>query len=384
MDTYDVLIIGGGPAGSSCAARLQRAGLQVLLLDKASFPRNKPCAGWITPQVVEELQIDPDEYSQGRVWQPIHGFRTGIIGGDEVHIPYSQPVSYGIRRCEFDTYLLHRSGTPCRLGEAVQAIQRQGKEWIINGRYRAPLLVGAGGHFCPVARHLGGRRDSAASVVLAREVEFAADANELIAGTVQAKTPELFFCPDLQGYGWCFRKGNYLNIGLGRLDSQGLPKHVEAFCEFLRERKKVGCEIPPRFRGHAYQLYERKPPLLFDDGVLLIGDAAGLAYPQSGEGIRPAVESGLIAAEVIGAAVGNYHRENLAPYQERILQRFGKPRSGDLAGWLPASWLHSLASRILATRWFAKHVVLNRWFLHQKQPPLANPAAEPIAAASDR
>ncbi len=179
MDTHDVLIIGGGPAGSTCAGRLNRAGFDVLLIDKAVFPRNKPCAGWITPQVVEELEIDPEEYSQGRVWQPISGFRTGVIGGDEVHIPYSRPVSYGIRRCEFDAYLLNRSGVSCELGEPIQDIQRNGEEWIINNRYRAPLLIGAGGHFCPVARFLGGRKDAAASVVLAREAEFAADAENL-------------------------------------------------------------------------------------------------------------------------------------------------------------------------------------------------------------
>ncbi len=374
MDAYDVLIIGGGPAGSTCAGRLKRAGWKALLLDKASFPRNKPCAGWITPQVVEELELDPGEYSQGRVWQPILGFRTGVIGGGEVEIPYSKPVSFGIRRCEFDAYLLRRAGVECRLGEAVQDLRREGKNWVVNGRYRTPLLIGAGGHFCPVARHLDGSRDAAASVVLAREVEFAAAAEDLRAGTVQAETPELFFCPDLKGYGWCFRKGDYLNIGLGRLDSHQLPKHVEEFCDFLRARNKVACEIPPKFSGHAYKLYERRQPLLFDEGVLLIGDAAGLAYPQSGEGIRPAVESGLIAAEVVQNAEGDYRRENLAGYQTQILERFGKPRSGDLAGWLPAAWLHWLASKTLATRWFAKHVVLNQWFLHQKHPPLPIPA----------
>src|SRR5262245_45804199 len=110
MDTCDVLIVGGGPAGSSCARELCRAGLDVVVLDKAVFPRDKVCAGWITPAVVAELEIDVDGYSKSHVFQPITGFRTSLLGADEVETSYGHPVSFGIRRCEFDNYLLKRSG----------------------------------------------------------------------------------------------------------------------------------------------------------------------------------------------------------------------------------------------------------------------------------
>jgi len=98
-------------------------------------------------------------------------------------------------------------------------------------------------------------------------------------------------------------QGDYLNIGLGREGHQGLAEQLEDFCDFLRERGR----IPATYRqipGHAYLLRGRSQRRLVDDGVLLIGDAAGLAYPQSGEGIRPAVESGLIAAAVIAQPAG--------------------------------------------------------------------------------
>ena len=84
----DVLIVGGGPAGSACARQLARAGLDVLIIDKQEFPRDKVCAGWITPAVVESLELDCAEYSNGRVMQPICGFRTGIIGGTPVETQY--------------------------------------------------------------------------------------------------------------------------------------------------------------------------------------------------------------------------------------------------------------------------------------------------------
>src|SRR5579872_2229587 len=76
MDTCDVLIVGGGPAGSSCAGKLRDSGLRVAILDRQTFPRDKVCGGWVTPAVLEELAIDPAEYAQGRVLQPIEGFRT--------------------------------------------------------------------------------------------------------------------------------------------------------------------------------------------------------------------------------------------------------------------------------------------------------------------
>lgn len=395
MERCDVLIVGGGPGGSSCARRLVQAGADVIVLDKQQFPRDKTCAGWVTPPVLEVLDFDPEDYRGGRhptgtaagtsdglrsacarIFQPITGFRTGVIGRGEVETHYDEPVSYGIRRCEFDHYLLERCGARLRLGEPFRSAEYAGGAWRINGQIEAKMLVGAGGHFCPVARRLGNRTDPAdrssagPSIVAAQEIEFEAPAGELSNVRVDPAVPELFFCEDLQGYGWCFRKGNWLNIGLGRVDRERVGQHVAAFCRFLRERGKVGCSIPEKFHGHAYQLYERVVPRLFDDGVLLVGDAAGLAYPQSGEGIRPAVESGLIAAEVVLQAGGDFARDRLAPYAERIEERFGPPRLRGAGDWLPAPLLRFLAAKLLATRWFSRKVVLEQWFLHRGTPPL--------------
>ena len=111
MDRCDVVVVGGGPAGSSCARRLHDAGLAVIVLDRSVFPRDKVCAGWVTPQAIDELGLDCSDYRRGRTFQPITGFRTGVIGSSEVvDTEYGRPVSYGIRRCEFDHYLLERSG----------------------------------------------------------------------------------------------------------------------------------------------------------------------------------------------------------------------------------------------------------------------------------
>lgn len=380
---YDIVIVGGGPAGSTCAGRLRAAGLNVLVIDRRSFPRDKTCAGWVTPQVFETLGVDPEAYAHEpplvedasacvgpRTLQPITGFKTGLIGGDPIETHYGRTVSYGIRRCEFDHYLLVRSGAETRLGTPFRTCVARDGEWIINDELRSRLLIGAGGHFCPVARLQGARALTRASVVAAQEIEFAPATADLDRCTARGDVPELYFCADLKGYGWCFRKGDYLNIGLGRVDGERVAEHVAGFCEYLREIGTLACELPKNFHGHAYQLYERTEPRLVDDRVLLIGDAAGLAYPQSGEGIRPAVESSIFAADAVIAARGEYSAAGLQGYAFAIRERFGAPRQRTSADWLPASWLRFAAERLMSNRVFTRKVVIDRWFLHTQQAAL--------------
>ena len=372
MERCDALVVGGGPAGSTCAWRLQQAGMDVVVLDKKEFPRDKVCAGWITPAVVDELELDVDEYRGRLVFQAITGFHTGSLGGDTVCTRYDHAVSYGIRRCEFDHYLLRRAGARLRLGEALTTLRRDGSGWIANDRIRAGLIVGAGGHFCPVARFLGARLGASEQAIAAQEVEFELTASRAQECRVAADTPEIYFCPDLKGYGWCFRKGNFLNIGFGREDNHRLSDQTAAFCAFLQQRQRIPRDIPMRFNGHAYLLYSHASRRLVDDGAILIGDAAGLAHPQSGEGIRPAIESGLLAAAVVIAAAGDYSKASLDPYRERLCARFG-PRAagGGVSERLPAGARRVIGRTLLASSWFARHVVLDRWFLNVAQPRLA-------------
>jgi flavin-dependent dehydrogenase len=377
----DVLIVGGGPAGSSCASRLVHAGLDVVVLDRARFPRDKVCAGWVTPAVVETLGIDLEEYAQGRTLQPITGFRTSVMGRGEVLTRYPGTVSYGIRRCELDEYLLRRSGARLETGAPLADLRRLpgGEAWIANGSLRARAVVGAGGHFCPVARRLSGGRD-AEPIVAAQEIEVPLDEGAEAECDVRPEIPELFFTADLKGYGWCFRKQGFLNVGLGRLDRDRLSGHVAAFVDFLTSRAKIPAGAASRWHGHAYLLYQSAPRPLLDDGVLLVGDAAGLAYAPSGEGIRPAVESGLMAAQVLVEAGGRYTRDRLEPYGERLRARYGRRNARSVSGLLPPGLVTWLGTRLMAAPWFARRVVLDRWFLHRDQPAL--PRGAPLRRAA--
>jgi len=370
-DSCDVLIVGGGPAGSSCARQLRRAGLDVLILDKSQFPRDKVCAGWITPQVVEELQIDTRDYEQGRVLQPITSFITGMGERAAKRVHYQKIVSYGIRRCEFDNYLLQRAGARLRLGEAWESMEKVDGRWLVNGEISAALVIGAGGHFCPVVRFLGANLGKDERAICAQEIEFEMSDEQALRCGVEHDRPELYFCDDLKGYGWCFRKGNFLNVGLGREGNKGLVEHVHTFSRWLQSQGKVPADAPARFKGHAYLLYSHATRPVVGDGVLIIGDAAGLAYAESGEGIRPAIESGLMAARIIADARGDYSKQRLVEYETQLSARFGaRNNGGSLASSLPESWKLALARSLMQTQWFTRNVVLNRWFLHADTEPL--------------
>lgn len=377
METCDVLIVGGGPAGSACARRLRQAGLDVIVVDRSVFPRDKVCAGWISPQAIDDLDFDCADYRRGRTFQPITGFRTGLIGAPgDVETVYDRPVSFGIRRCEFDDYLLQRSGARLKLGVPVTRICRDGAQWIIDDSIRAAMLVGAGGHFCPVARWLNPTLDGA-PLVVAQEAEFSIAPGQAGSWAAAPGVPELYFCRDLSGYGWCFRKEQYINIGFGQLGRRSLPKATAEFEAFLRTHRKVPDGASWRWRGHAYLVSDLPRRRGVDAAVMLVGDAAGVAYPQSGEGIRPAIESGLLAASTIIEAKGHYSQARLEPYARHITERFGHPPDRRFVSLLSRTIAPSVSAALLpwllGSRWFTRHLLLDRWFLRSHDPALAFP-----------
>lgn len=371
MDACDVLIVGGGPAGAACAWRLRQAGLDTVVTDSAAFPRDKVCAGWITPQVVDDLAIDLDDYRKSRVLQPIVGFRVGTVGSNAARdISYHHPVSFAIRRCEFDHYLLARAGARLSCGRRVTRILRKGDRWIVDDAFETPMLVGAGGHWCPVARLLNhpSREDM---VVAAQESEVLLDRRESSRCRVEPGIVEIYFLADLSGYGWCFRKGDYLNVGFGRYGARALPKAANEFVRFLTAAGRVPPDLPYCWRGHAYATASRAR--VADQGVILVGDAAGVADPRSGEGIRQAIESGLLGGSAIAAATGCYTADRFASYTAAIRRRFNGPATSSPKIWdrLRIGRTARIAAGLLRVDWFVRRIVLERWFLHVSEPPLA-------------
>jgi menaquinone-9 beta-reductase len=354
----DALIVGGGPAGSTCARVLTQSGWNVIVVDRARFPRDKVCAGWVTPAVFPLLDLSPADYwAGGLTLQEITGFRTSVFPGESIVTRYPRAISYGIRRCEFDAFLLQRSGARVVDGTPVTTVRRRGGGWIVNDEIEAPVIVSAGGHFCPVARYLRRDRDEPDPIV-AKELEFEL-ANDRT--SVAGDTPELFFSPDLEGYAWCVRKGDYLNIGIGRRGHGDFPAYLREFIAFVTDSGRARHARSLRWRGHAYHASGAGIRPLVAEGALAVGDAAGLAFPESGEGIRPAIESGRCAADTLVAAAGRFTIDDLRPYEVAMRVQHGPstPTPGVAA---PA--VKAIGRTLLKhSRMFTRHVVLNGWFL---------------------
>jgi flavin-dependent dehydrogenase len=149
-----------------------------------------------------------------------------------------------------------------------------------------------------------------------------------------------------------------------------LPKGTEEFVAFLRRRRRIP-DTSWHWRGHAYLVSDEPRRRALDAGVVLIGDAAGIAYPQSGEGIRPAIESGLLAASAIVESRGRYSAERLATYEHRLRRRFGGARRRPALSKAVVERLGaSLLPWLLRNPWFTRHLVLDRWFLNAREPAL--------------
>jgi menaquinone-9 beta-reductase len=193
--------------------------------------------------------------------------------------------------------------------------------------------------------------------VVAKEAEFRLECDT---PCVAPHAVELFFCRDMQGYGWCVRKGEYLNVGIGRRDRRDFGRHVKDFIQFLEDRQTLTERSPVRWRGHAYLASGSGRRPLIGPGMLLVGDAAGLAYPESGEGIRPAIESGRLAAAALIAANGSYTANDLQPYAVSLRQLYPPVTSSPAAVRVAVA---AVGRMLLGSPAFTKHVVLDRWFL---------------------
>jgi flavin-dependent dehydrogenase len=292
VQTVDAIVVGGGPAGSTCAWKLREAGLDVLVLDRATFPRTKLCAGWVTPEAMQDLELDPGDYPHS------------IMTFDALHMHWkvlsAKPVTrqFSIRRYEFDDFLLRRAGTRV-LQHKVRSIERDHGDYVIDGEFRSKYLVGAGGTACPVYRaFFSDRLPRAGGLQTATlEQEFAYDWND--------PTCHLwFFDGGLPGYAWYVPKANgHINVGLGGMAEQLKRKdgHLrEYWRKFAAKLKSRGLVDYDAYEPKGYSYYVRgEVDAVGDDNAYIVGDAVGLATRDMCEGIGPAVRSALLAARSI-------------------------------------------------------------------------------------
>ncbi len=286
---YDVLIVGGGPAGASAAFTLQQAGRRVLVLEKDKLPRYKTCGGAVSRHVLLQFPFS---------FEPV--IRTGVTAisygfGDRfTTIPLDDPSLVMVMREEFDDYFLKQTGAEVCAGMRAVAVEELGGRVQVttaNGeKLEAEHLIAADGANSTVARALGLRKRR----VLAGAIEIEA----LVPPSVLQKfacAPVLIFGELELGYLWIFPKGDHLSVGIGALD----PKRGELQAALERVMGHYGIPIAGQPRhGHPLPIY-RHGGRLNTQCTLLVGDAAGLVDPFTGEGIRFAIQSGRMAAESI-------------------------------------------------------------------------------------
>jgi geranylgeranyl reductase family protein len=319
---YDAIVVGAGPAGSTCAYRLASAGASALLLDRARFPRDKPCGGGVTGRAARLLPFSIDPV----VEDTVTSVRMRLRYGPWVERGEGEPLVLMTQRIRLDAYLAElatQAGAELRDGVKVTAVAAgpDGVEVVAGGeRLLAATVIGADGVNGVCARALGLGGNQAVGVALEGNVPY----DRLGDSYRGCAVLELGLVPG--GYGWVFPKGDHANIGLGGWEREGprLREGLRALCAV----HGVAADDLEGVRG--YRLPLRSPRSTLARGrAAVVGDAAGLVDPVSGDGMFEAFLSARLAAEtaldLLAARV-----EGLEPYGERLTRQ--------LATHLWASW----------------------------------------------
>jgi geranylgeranyl reductase family protein len=312
MEQFEAIVVGAGPAGSTAAFRLAREGTRVLLLDKARFPREKPCGGAISTRAARELPFDP----QPVVEHVVDRMELSYRGGRRYVRGRHSRLAYMTQRRRLDHFLIERAtdaGTDFRDGVAVTEISERGAR--VDGQWiDSQLLIGADGANGPTARSLGLADERIYGVALEGNLAHSLTNPERWQSTAVI---ELGTIPG--GYCWIFPKGDHINVGVGGWQDTGptLRKHLKEFCK----RRGFNHSRLQNLRG--YRLPARRPnAALVRDRALLIGDAAGLVDPLWGDGIYTAfVSSKLASTAALDLLAGR--TTDLKPYARSIVSELG-------------------------------------------------------------
>jgi geranylgeranyl reductase family protein len=321
VKSYDVVVVGMGPAGATAAYQLSRAGLSVLALDKATHPRYKVCGGGLSARIDRILDND----YKAVVEHTVYGVQFSYRGGDPFLIDSSSPIAYMVMRDRFDHFLVQkarRAGT--EVHEDEQAMSYRQLPEVIEvitdrGRYRAKALIGADGANSVVAQQLFPGRRTRRMPTLESEIAIGQAPHYPGIGKVL-----IDLGATSKGYAWIFPKQERLSIGVAEFRGR-IASLKKIFDRFVRDEKGLAPWQVPRPTGHPLPLFSgqsvareyRTPGGLVSGRALLVGDAGHLVDPLFGEGIYYAVRSGQLAADSILNQVHDRQRL-LADYEGAV------------------------------------------------------------------
>jgi geranylgeranyl reductase family protein len=309
--SHDVIVVGAGPAGATLAYELAKRGIGVLVLEKEKLPRYKCCAGGVTSKAAKLLDFDISEVVENVIYEITFTFNLGspYLG------QHGQPLMHTVMRDVFDYFLVQRArqlGAALMDGQKITQIQVSG-DWVeistADNNFRSRLVVGADGAYSVVARELGMRRSI--EYVTGIESEIVVPEEELVKWKSRAQM-ELGCISG--GYAWVFPKRDHLSMGIACHTSKArhLNRHHQKFLNSL----SMGSYTIARSSSHLIPTCT-KGGLVWQDKALLLGDAAGLADPLTGEGIYYAILSAQLAAPVIASSLA-HDKVKLEDYQKAV------------------------------------------------------------------
>jgi geranylgeranyl reductase family protein len=311
MERFDVLVVGAGPAGATASLHLARAGARVLLVDKVRFPRDKPCGGGLTGRALRHLPCDVEPVVERVVDRMVFraGYRTSVDRRSR------EPLIAMTQRRRLDLHLAERAaaaGADFRDGTGVSELELDDSGVAARvgaSKVWAAYLVGADGANGLVARAAGLGGGIVRGVALEGNVPWDAfDPTEY----ETAAWVELGVVPG--GYGWVFPKGDHANLGVGGWMEEG-PR-LRGHLERLAIAHGVDPALLTDVRGHRLPMRKPGAPAAHDR-VLLVGDAAGLVDPLSGDGMYEAFVSSKLAADAILAGRPETYEVNLSAAVDR-------------------------------------------------------------------
>jgi geranylgeranyl reductase family protein len=292
MTRCDVAVVGAGPAGSTAARELARAGARVCLVDRARFPRPKACGGALSPRVLRHLPPGFEPLLRAQIRRAVFTFRSSR----PFEVTSVAPMSFMVCRDEFDAWLRDQAaaaGACIHDGLAVAAVERNGSGFLLRAggdTIQSRWVIGADGASSVVAAQLFPRRPPARAVAVEAEVPWPAGQ---AADTVLVDVGRY---PG--GYAWAFPKGDRVNVGV-MLDFAHGRELRGAMDVFVRGLPGLPGAWSARALAAPVAAPAREPAPCAAEGVLLVGDAARLTDPFLGEGIYPAIRSGAFAASAL-------------------------------------------------------------------------------------
>jgi len=347
-EVFDAVVVGAGPGGATTAARLAACGARVALLERGPIPRDKPCGGGLSPKAYRLVDCEIADLVLAR---PSHVLLRSP-GFGPVTLQARSGQIWMVRRPEFDARLVEHArdrGADVRTNAHVREVRlnpdRTTSVMSDGGEFRSRVVVGADGADSLVARSVGLRRGRDRDYTLALEIEGRG------VGGVAPDAIVDFALP--RGYAWLFPKGEVWNVGIGtddRAEFRRLRQHLADF----QARHGLRFDGPARPIGHKIPVWRGGEPL-HKGGVVLVGDAAGVADPFFGEGIAYAIQTGRLAADAAVAFLRG-DAPDLAGYTKAVQTILAR----DLRFWSVLSKIvyraPNLALRALALSRLAQHL----------------------------